>query len=97
MAKEASNPSDTSHAGLSYSRFSAVLFVLTLLPARVRLLPSWTPYAFGIALLVPIAGVWLSGADARWLRIERATTLVFSLLVGGRDPHDRAVSDHSRC
>ncbi len=57
-----------------------VLFVLTLLPARVRLLPSWTPYVLGIALLVPIAGVWLSGADARWLRIERATTLVFSLL-----------------
>ncbi len=57
-----------------------VLFVLTLLPARVRLLPAWTPYALGIALLVPIAGVWLSGADARWLRVERRTTLVFSLL-----------------
>jgi hypothetical protein len=57
-----------------------VLFVLTLLPARVRLLPAWTPYALGIALLVPIAGVWLSGADARWLRVERTTTLVFSLL-----------------
>jgi hypothetical protein len=57
-----------------------VLFVLTLLPARVRLLPAWTPYALGSALLVPIAGVWLSGADARWLRVERTTTLVFSLL-----------------
>ncbi len=58
-----------------------VLVVLTLLPARVRLLPAWTSYALGIALLVPIAGVWLSGADARWLRVERITTLVFSLLV----------------
>ncbi len=57
-----------------------VLIVLTLLPARVRLLPFWTPYVLAIALLVPIAGVWLSGADARWLRVERATTLVFSSL-----------------
>ena len=57
-----------------------VLLVLTLVPARVRLLPAWTPYALGIALLVPIAGVSLSGGAARWLRVERATTLVFSLL-----------------
>ena len=57
-----------------------VLFVLTLLPARIRLLPAWTLYALGIAMLVPIAGVWLSSADARWLRVERATTLVLSLL-----------------
>jgi hypothetical protein len=60
-----------------------VVFVLTLLPARVRLLPFWTPYAVGIALLVPIAGVWLSGGAARWLRIERATTLVLSVFAEG--------------
>ncbi len=57
-----------------------VLFVLTLLPARVRLFPSWTPYVLAVALLVPIAGVWLSAGEARWLRVERVTTLVFSLL-----------------
>jgi hypothetical protein len=59
----------------------AVLLLLTLLPARVRLLPFWFPYVIGIALLVPIAGVWLSGAEARWLRLERTTTLVLSALV----------------
>jgi uncharacterized membrane protein len=58
----------------------AVLLVLTLLPARIRLFPSWFPYAIGIALLLPMVVVWLSGARARWLRIERMTTLVFSML-----------------
>ena len=58
----------------------AVLLVLTLLPARIRLLPSWFAYTIGIGLLLPVVGVWLSGAQARWLRVERATTLVFSVL-----------------
>jgi uncharacterized membrane protein len=58
----------------------AVLLVLTLLPARIRLFPSWFPYAIGIALLLPVVGVWLSGAQTRWLRVERTTTLVFSVL-----------------
>ncbi len=59
----------------------AVLFLLTLLPARVRLLPFWSPYVIGVALLVPILGVRLSGADTRWLRLERMTTLVLSVLM----------------
>jgi hypothetical protein len=58
----------------------AVLLVLTLLPARTRLVPFWFPYAVGMALLLPVVGVWLSGAQARWLRVERTTTLVFSVL-----------------
>jgi len=58
-----------------------VLFVLMLLHTRVRLFPFWFPYAIGIALLLPIAGVWLSGGDTRWLRVERATTLAFSVLM----------------
>jgi hypothetical protein len=58
----------------------AVLLVLTLLPARTRLVPFWFPYAIGMALLLPVVGVWLSGAQARWLRVERTTTLVFSVL-----------------
>jgi len=55
--------------------------VLTLLPARIRLFPSWFPYAIGMGLLLPVVGVWLSGAQPRWLRVERTTTLVFSVLV----------------
>jgi hypothetical protein len=60
----------------------AVLCVLTLLPARVRLVPSWFPYTVGMGLLLPVVGVWLSGAQPRWLRVERTTTLVFSVLAG---------------
>ncbi|MDB6113048.1 MAG: hypothetical protein JWR69_4798 [Pedosphaera sp.] len=58
----------------------AVLFVLTWLSSRARLFPSWVAYAIGIAPLLPIVGVWLSGAQARWLRIERITTLCFSVI-----------------
>ncbi|MGE5296703.1 MAG: hypothetical protein ACM3VT_17935 [Solirubrobacterales bacterium] len=57
-----------------------VLCVLTFLPARIRLFPFWFTYAIGIALLLPMALVWLSGAQPRWLRVERTTTLVFSVL-----------------
>jgi hypothetical protein len=58
----------------------AVLLLLTMLPARVRLFPRWSPYVMGTALLLPMAGVWLSGASARWRRVERVTALVFSCL-----------------
>jgi uncharacterized membrane protein len=33
-----------------------------------------------MGLLLPVVGVWLTGAQPRWLRTERATTLVFSVL-----------------
>jgi hypothetical protein len=59
----------------------AVLFLLVLLRSRARLFPSWLAYAIGMALILPMAGVWLSGGRAWWLRLERITTLCFSLIV----------------
>jgi hypothetical protein len=59
----------------------AVLFLLALLPGRTRLFPYWLGYAIGMALLLPMAGVWLSGARTWWLRLERITTLCCSLIV----------------
>src|SRR5579872_3355823 len=59
----------------------AVLILLALLRTRTRLFPPWTPYALGVALLLPMAGVWLSGARTWWLRLERITTLCLSLIV----------------
>jgi hypothetical protein len=59
----------------------AVIFLLTVLRSRAKLFPSWLAYAFGLALLLPMAGVWLSGARALWLRIERITTLCLSVVV----------------
>ena len=58
----------------------AVLFVLTLLPSRTRLLPSWFPYAIGTVVVLPMAGIWLSGGHVWWLRVERATTMAFSVV-----------------
>jgi hypothetical protein len=55
----------------------AVLWLLVVLPGRIRLLPAWFPYVLGIAVLVPITGVGLTHGSARWLRIERAILAFF--------------------
>ena len=59
----------------------AVLLLLTLLRSRARLFPFWMPYAIAMALLLPVAGVWFSGARTWWLRFERITMLCLSLIV----------------
>ena len=69
----------------------AVVFGLTLLPGRVRVFPPWVIAVIAIVLIAPIAGLWLSPAKRRWLRIERAVCTVFvvfavvSLLVDLKD------------
>lgn len=60
----------------------AVLLLLTVLPGRVRLLPVWVLYVVVTAVLLPMAGVALAAARARWLRVERAITLLFVALMG---------------
>lgn len=54
-----------------------VVILLSLLPKYIRLMPTWTTYAFGVAVLMPVAIVGLTSAGARWLRIERITILLF--------------------
>ncbi len=58
----------------------AVVFLLALLPGRIRLLPSWVAYAGGIAVLAPVVAVGLTGANPRWLRVERIVTLLFFVI-----------------
>jgi hypothetical protein len=58
----------------------AVALLLTILPDRVRVLPLWAPFVLVIALIVPMVAVMLTRANARWLRIERAITLVFCVV-----------------
>ena len=58
----------------------AVLFLLAVLPARVRLFPIWITYAIGVAVLASIAAVWLTAAKARWLRVERTVVLFFVMV-----------------
>jgi len=57
-----------------------VILLLVLLRTRVSLMTNWLPIVLGIALVVPMVGVWLSRAHTRWLRIERTSTIVLSLM-----------------
>src|SRR5258708_36028205 len=61
----------------------AVLCLLTAFPGRVRLFPIWVPQVLAIALIVPMAGIKLTTAKARWPRLERTTTLLFFVIVEG--------------
>jgi hypothetical protein len=57
-----------------------VLLLFVLLRARVSLMPDWFPIALGIAFVMPMVGVWLSRAHPSWLRIERTSTIVLSVI-----------------
>ena len=53
------------------------LLLLVVLPGRLRLLPVWFLYVAGAAVLAPMAAVAVSAVKTRWLRLERAVTLLF--------------------
>ncbi len=59
-----------------------VLVLLTVLPDRIRVFPVWLTYLLGIAILVAIALVPLTGGKRQALRTERWITLLFCLIVG---------------
>ena len=60
----------------------AVLFLLTMLPRPLAMLPVWISWVAGTVVIVPMAAVGLTAAKARWLRIERIVTLLFFVFVG---------------
>ena len=60
-----------------------VLFLLEVLPGRLRVFPTWVPYVLVIALLVPMAALNLTTANARWFRVERAIALLFFTIAEG--------------
>lgn len=57
-----------------------VLFLLTMLPSRVRLFPSWFAYGIGVLLLVPMVGLYLTAGHPQWCRAERASALLAVVL-----------------
>ncbi len=57
-----------------------VLFLLMALPGRIKLFPNWTVYAVAVAVLAPMAAVGLTSARPRWLRVERAVTVLFFVI-----------------
>jgi uncharacterized membrane protein len=56
----------------------AVLSLFSLMPDRVRLLPSWCDLALGISLILLMTAVRLGGNRERWLRIERVAMLALT-------------------
>jgi hypothetical protein len=53
----------------------SVLSLFWLTPGRSKLLPSWSVFAIGIALILLMFAVSLGGNRPRWLRFERAAML----------------------
>ena len=60
----------------------AVLALLIVLPARIRMFPTWIPYLLVMALNVPILVLTFGTTKARWLRIEGIVTFMFLVIVG---------------
>ncbi len=60
----------------------AVIFLLAVLPGRIRLLPIWVTYVVGLVVLMPVGAVGLTAAKTQWLRVERAVTLSFFVVAG---------------
>src|SRR5271168_4036776 len=58
----------------------AVIFLLAVLPQRIRLFPIWVTYVAGFLVLMPIGAVGLTAALARLLRVERTVTLLFFMV-----------------
>jgi hypothetical protein len=60
----------------------AILSLLALLPDRIRAFPRWVPFLLATVLLIPMVGLTLSSAKARWLRTENIVILFF-FVIGG--------------
>jgi hypothetical protein len=60
----------------------AVIFLLVVLPDRIRLFPMWGTYVVGLAVLVPIVAIGLTAAKTQWLRVERVVILSFFVVAG---------------
>ena len=56
----------------------SVLLLFLLLPGRARLLPTWSGFALGAALILLMAGVRLGCNRPRWLRFERKAMLALA-------------------
>lgn len=59
-----------------------LLFLLTYLPERIRLYPSWLAHGAGVAVLIPLVGIGFTSARERWRHLERIVIFVF-VVVGG--------------
>ena len=56
-----------------------VLGLLAVLPHHVTVMPVWVSRVAALAILVPMAAVALTRANALWLRIERTMIMLFAV------------------
>ena len=56
----------------------AVLGLLAVLPHHITVMPVWVSRVAALAILVPMAAVALTRANAMWLRIERTVIMLFA-------------------
>ena len=59
----------------------AVLFLLSSLPSRLRVLPAWMPYLLAATVIVPMLGVSVSRGKMHWMRFEGVSIWIFDLIV----------------
>ncbi len=59
-----------------------VIFLLTMLPRPLAMLPVWSSWLAVIVVIIPMVAVELTAANPRWLRIERIIAKLFSVFVG---------------
>jgi hypothetical protein len=60
----------------------AVLALLTALPGRIILFPSWAPFVVTLILLGAMTAAGLTRGRPRWLLLERRITLLFVVFAG---------------
>jgi hypothetical protein len=58
----------------------AALGLVAVLPHHVQLPPWWVPYLVVFAVLLPMAAVTFTKADAFWLLVERRMIMLFAAL-----------------
>ena len=88
MAQTASmnEPDQTIHGEPRWPPALAILTVLGLLavlPHHVQVMPVWVSRAAALAILVPMAAVALTTANALWLRIERTMIMLLAVAYVG--------------
>lgn len=61
----------------------AVLLLLNLLSGRVRVAPSWVPFALVALVILPMIAVQVTGGRPPWRLVERWATAFFFLVACG--------------
>ena len=60
-----------------------VLFLMATVPGHVTALPVWVSYLAAVGVLLPLAGVGLTGGNTLWLRIERTVIILLAAVYVG--------------